>query len=102
MDCLLIRSVICYYLFTEIGPLEGIWSGITDVARHQLKHRELFLSRQMETFRIDAVRGKCNVTVLNELESLQSYLTNEDKFYYSMVYDPNQKTLMVDKGKCKQ
>ena len=83
-----------------LGILEGIWGGITDVARHQLKHRELFLSRQMETFRIDAVRGKCTVTVLNDLESIMSYLKEEDRFYYSMVYDPNQKTLMVDKGRC--
>ncbi|KAI6645652.1 Metastasis-associated protein MTA3-like [Oopsacas minuta] len=103
------RKDLCQYfrggLLITLSPspidtesLEGIWSGITEVARHQLKHRELFLSRQIETFRIDAVRGKCTVTVLNELESLLSYLKDEDKFYYSMVYDPNQKTLMVDKG----
>ena len=36
--------------------------------------------------------------LLNELEELSEYLAGEDNFFYTMVYDPNQKTLMVDKG----
>ena len=36
--------------------------------------------------------------LLNELEELSEYLAGEDSFFYTMVYDPNQKTLMVDKG----
>ena len=44
------------------------------------------------------LRGKCTVSLLNELEEIKSYIDNEDTFYYSMVYDPNQKTLLVDKG----
>ena len=43
-------------------------------------------------------RGKCSVSLLNELEDIHTYLDKEDTFYYSMVYDPNQKTLLVDKG----
>lgn len=43
-------------------------------------------------------RGKCSVSLLNELEDIRTYLEEEDTFYYSMVYDPNQKTLLVDKG----
>lgn len=35
---------------------------------------------------------------MNELEEIKSYLDKEDTFFYSMVYDPNQKTLLVDKG----
>ena len=42
--------------------------------------------------------GKCSVTLLNELEDVRTYLEREDTFFYSMVYDPNQKTLLVDKG----
>lgn len=38
------------------------------------------------------------MTLLNELEDVRTYLVNEDTFFYSMVYDPNQKTLLVDKG----
>ena len=44
------------------------------------------------------IRGKCSVQLLNELEELKEYLLEEDTFFYTMVYDPNQKTLMVDKG----
>ena len=43
-------------------------------------------------------RGKCTVSLLNELEDIQTYLDNEDCFFFTMVYDPNQKTLLVDKG----
>uniref|UniRef100_A0A3B4AZY6 Uncharacterized protein n=1 Tax=Periophthalmus magnuspinnatus TaxID=409849 RepID=A0A3B4AZY6_9GOBI len=43
-------------------------------------------------------RGKCCVTLLNETEALKSYLEREDAFFYSLVYDPQQKTLLADKG----
>ena len=43
-------------------------------------------------------RGKCTVSLLNELEDVHTYLEKEDTFFYTMVYDPNQKTLLVDKG----
>ncbi|KAI1240610.1 hypothetical protein IHE44_0009041 [Lamprotornis superbus] len=61
---------------------------LTDKQKHQLKHRELFLSRQ----------GKCSVALLNETESVLSYLEKEDAFFYSLVYDPSLKTLLADKG----
>lgn len=50
---------------------------ITEKQRHQLKHRELFLSRQVETLPATHIRGKCVVTLLNETESLLSYLNKE-------------------------
>ncbi|BFZ12139.1 hypothetical protein BsWGS_15178 [Bradybaena similaris] len=71
---------------------------IPEKLRHQLKHRELFLSRQVETLPATHIRGKCCVTLLNETESLLSYLSKEDTFFYSLVYDPQQKTLLADKG----
>ncbi|XP_074662716.1 metastasis-associated protein MTA3-like isoform X3 [Tubulanus polymorphus] len=71
---------------------------IAEKERHQLKHRELFLSRQVETLPATHIRGKCCVTLLNETESLLSYLNKEDTFFYSLVYDPQQKTLLADKG----
>ena len=43
-------------------------------------------------------RGKCTVSLLNELEDIKTYVEKEDTFFYTMVYDPNQKTLLVDKG----
>ena len=38
------------------------------------------------------------MSLLNELENVKSYLDKEDTFFYTMVYDPNHKTLLVDKG----
>uniref|UniRef100_A0AAY4BU87 Metastasis associated 1 n=1 Tax=Denticeps clupeoides TaxID=299321 RepID=A0AAY4BU87_9TELE len=66
--------------------------------KHQLRHRELFLSRQLESLPATHIRGKCCVTLLNETETLKSYLDREDTFFYSLVYDPQQKTLLADKG----
>uniref|UniRef100_A0A8D3CGT6 Metastasis associated 1 family, member 3 n=1 Tax=Scophthalmus maximus TaxID=52904 RepID=A0A8D3CGT6_SCOMX len=45
-----------------------------------------------------SVRGKCSVALLNETEAVLSYLDKEDTFFYSLVYDPTQKTLLADKG----
>jgi hypothetical protein len=50
--------------------------------RHQLKHRELFLSRQVETLPATHIRGKCSVTLLNETESLLSYLNKDVSFIF--------------------
>ncbi|KAH8310371.1 hypothetical protein KR044_001020, partial [Drosophila immigrans] len=71
---------------------------LTSKQRYQIKHRELFLSRQVETIPATQIRGKCSVTLLNETESLQSYLNKDDTFFYCLVFDPNQKTLLADKG----
>lgn len=45
--------------------------------RHQLRHRELFLSRQIETLPATHIRGKCTVTLLNETELLLAYLNKD-------------------------
>lgn len=45
--------------------------------KHQMKHRELFLTRQVETLAATQIRGKCSVTLLNEEESLLSYLNKD-------------------------
>ena len=50
---------------------------LNEKQRHQLKHRELFLSRQLETLPATHIRGKCTVTLLNETESLLSYLSKD-------------------------
>lgn len=71
---------------------------LPEIQKHQLRHRELFLSRQLESLPATHIRGKCCVTLLNETEALKSYLDREDAFFYSLVYDPQQKTLLADKG----
>lgn len=50
---------------------------LDDQERHLMKHRELFLSRQVETVPATHIRGKCSVTLLNETESVKSYLQRE-------------------------
>lgn len=50
---------------------------LTAKQRYQVKHRELFLSRQVESLPATQIRGKCSVTLLNETESLQSYLNKD-------------------------
>uniref|UniRef100_A0A674CTQ5 Metastasis associated 1 family, member 3 n=1 Tax=Salmo trutta TaxID=8032 RepID=A0A674CTQ5_SALTR len=77
------------------SPLEA---ELTDKQKHQLRHRELFLSRQYESLPATHIRGKCSVALLNETEAVLSYLDKEDTFFYSLVYDPTQKTLLADKG----
>ncbi|KAL7296490.1 hypothetical protein TKK_0009931 [Trichogramma kaykai] len=71
---------------------------LTAKQRHQMKHRELFLSRQVETMPATHIRGKCCVTLLNETESFLSYLNKDDTFFYCLVFDPAQRTLLADKG----
>ncbi|XP_065061183.1 metastasis-associated protein MTA3-like isoform X3 [Rhopilema esculentum] len=70
----------------------------TDEKLHQLKHREVFLSRQLEIINANTIRGKCSVTLYSEIEKLYDYLEKEDWFYYLLVYDPQQKTLLADRG----
>lgn len=58
--------------------------------RHQIKHRELFLSRQVETLPATHIRGKCSVTLLNETESLNSYLNKDvSRKFHSIVASTN-------------
>jgi len=66
--------------------------------RSQLKQREVFLSRQIETLPATLIRGKCSVTLLSEVETVTSYSSREDAFFYALVFDPNQKTLLADRG----
>jgi len=58
---------------------------ISDKQRHQLKHRELFLSRQVETLPATHIRGKCNITLLNETEALLSYLGKEVCLFFCIT-----------------
>ena len=47
---------------------------LSEQEKHLQKHRELFLSRQVETVPATHIRGKCSVTLLNETEHAKSYL----------------------------
>nr|VZI02813.1 unnamed protein product [Spirometra erinaceieuropaei] len=73
-------------------------NSLTDIQRHQIKHRELFLSRQVECLPATHIRGKCSVTLYNDVEPLTSYVQREDAFYYRLIYDPSTKRLQEDRG----
>jgi len=64
-----------------IGALEEdngkVNESFTPKEKHLLKHRELFFSRIVETLPATQIRGKCSVALLNETESLLSYLEQE-------------------------
>ena len=64
----------------------------------QMKQREVFLSRQIETLPATLIRGKCSVTLMSEVETIASYTRRDDAFFYSLVFDPHQKTLQADRG----
>ena len=64
----------------------------------QMKQREVFLSRQIETLPATLIRGKCSVTLMSEVETIASYTKRDDAFFYSLVFDPHQKTLQADRG----
>lgn len=66
--------------------------------KNLLKQRELFYSRQIETIPASTIKGKCTVQLLNESESLASYISKENYYFYTLVYDPQQKTITADKG----
>lgn len=50
---------------------------LTDIQKHQLRHRELFLTRQNETLLATNIRGKCLVILHNETETFASYLNSD-------------------------
>uniref|UniRef100_A0AAR2LTG4 Metastasis associated 1 n=1 Tax=Pygocentrus nattereri TaxID=42514 RepID=A0AAR2LTG4_PYGNA len=99
-------KVVCFYRRRDISATlialadkhSPQFIEVVEKQKHQLRHRELFLSRQLESLPATHIRGKCCVTLLNETETLKSYLDREDAFFYSLVYDPQQKTLLADKG----
>lgn len=66
--------------------------------RAAFKLREVFLTRQVETLPATLIRGKCSVTLLSEVETVESYTKRDDAFFYALVYDPTQKTLVADRG----
>uniref|UniRef100_A0A673IR78 Metastasis-associated protein MTA2-like n=1 Tax=Sinocyclocheilus rhinocerous TaxID=307959 RepID=A0A673IR78_9TELE len=90
-------SYVCVCILGDFEE-ESKQPSVSEQQKHQLKHRELFLSRQFESLPATHIRGKCNVTLLNETDVLTGYLEREDCFFYSLVFDPVQKTLLADQG----
>uniref|UniRef100_A0A3Q0R384 Metastasis associated 1 family, member 3 n=1 Tax=Amphilophus citrinellus TaxID=61819 RepID=A0A3Q0R384_AMPCI len=67
---------------------------LTEKQKHQLRHRELFLSRQYESLPATHIRYSESQPRQNQ----GTFRLIDDTFFYSLVYDPTQKTLLADKG----
>lgn len=69
----------------------------------QLKHKELFYSKYLESHvNVDTFRGKLQLDLfMSDVSSFADYLTPADltnnKFFYQIAYDPNLKVLSADK-----
>jgi len=84
--------------FNDKHPSKAVLDSLSLEDRHSLNHRELFLSRQSEKVPAQYIRGKCTVNLISEVESPDMYINKEDAFFYSLVYDPVNKTLLKDQG----
>ncbi|XP_065184483.1 metastasis-associated protein MTA3-like [Sycon ciliatum] len=83
----------------EDSPNNGFFpSKLSTDQQHQLSHRHLFLTRDNDTFEVSLIRGRCEVTLLCEEESPDYYLKENHKFFYSLVYDSQQRTLVEESG----
>uniref|UniRef100_A0A914ZAZ6 BAH domain-containing protein n=1 Tax=Panagrolaimus superbus TaxID=310955 RepID=A0A914ZAZ6_9BILA len=83
---------------THFGGLPAGAETLSTSDVHLLRQRELFMSRQCETLSAINIRGKCSVVFLSSVETPDMYLNREDTYFYSLVYDPTNETLIADKG----
>jgi len=74
---------------------------LSDQEKHRLNHHELYFNRPsgVDTVKATDVRGKCNVVMLNTVSDLKNdFLEKKDSFFYALVYDQNQRTIVTDRG----
>uniref|UniRef100_A0AC35FDH6 MTA n=1 Tax=Panagrolaimus sp. PS1159 TaxID=55785 RepID=A0AC35FDH6_9BILA len=64
---------------------------------HCLQQHELFMSRQLQTLPAKNIRGKCCVVFLSDIDTPEMYIKNDDQYFYSLIYDKTDETLMSDK-----
>uniref|UniRef100_A0A914Z4U5 Uncharacterized protein n=1 Tax=Panagrolaimus superbus TaxID=310955 RepID=A0A914Z4U5_9BILA len=64
---------------------------------HCLQQHELFMSRQLESLPAKNIRGKCCVVFLTAADAPEMFINNDDHFFYSLIYDKTNETLMSDK-----
>lgn len=70
----------------DSSSTSGQQAELTDTQKHQLRHRELFLTRQNETLLATNIRGKCLVTLHNETETFLSYVNSEVGVFLSKEF----------------
>lgn len=80
---------------------ENQWTELEDLDKHQLQHREVYMSRSSgtDTLPVSQIRGKCDVTLLSSTDKFsEDYLKMEKTHFYTLVYDQNQRTVVTDRG----
>jgi metastasis-associated protein MTA len=72
---------------------------LNELQKYQLKHRELFYSKYTDTIPATTIRAKCSVLLFHsDIEKLNDYMSHDDQYYYTLTYDPYQRTIVADKG----
>lgn len=80
---------------------EKQWPDLSETEKHQLHHREVYMARPsgVDTVPATLIRGKCDVNLLSETDKFtEDYLKSEDQYFYTLVYDQNQRTVVADRG----
>ncbi|XP_043231795.1 metastasis-associated protein MTA3-like [Amphibalanus amphitrite] len=107
-------KVTCVYRRTNLPPslisladtlhAADVWPGGEPTGRegalrrHLSRQRELFPSRQTELVPVTRIRGRCSVGLLSGAEQPHHYLEKENSFYYCLLFDPAQRSLVADRG----
>ncbi|CAB4009202.1 arginine-glutamic acid dipeptide repeats -like, partial [Paramuricea clavata] len=63
-----------------------------------VKERELFVSDAVDTYSVNALRGKCRVKCLSDVSSLKEFISQNDHFFFVLRYNPETRRLANHKG----
>ena len=80
---------------------ESQWPELDDLKKHQLQHREVYMTRPSGQDLLPAtqIRGKCDVILLGPTDQVaEDYLEKENNYFYTLVYDQSQRTVVTDRG----
>jgi metastasis-associated protein MTA len=80
---------------------ESQWPSLDELKKHQLQHRELYMTRPSGQDLLPAtqIRGKCDVILLGPTDDVDGdYLGKEHNYFYTLVYDQSQRTVVTDRG----
>jgi len=80
---------------------ESQWPDLEELEKHQLHHRELYMTRPsgVELLPATQIRGKCDVLLLGPTDQMvPDYLGSESNYFYTLVYDQSQRTVVTDRG----
>merc|ERR1719431_1774517 len=103
-------EVMMYYRRADLPPemapvadenLSEYWDDVSKKYPAQVLERELFLAKKTEKISATQIRGKCTVCLFHKAESLFSYIKADDAFFYTLVFDPVNKSLFEDRGEIK-